>query len=179
MTLREVWGRAFGIAGMITPSLFGACAAAVASGAIRVHNGASPVALLHPLVDAVRARDRGDGARSLCDHRPDLPDGRSAAGAEQAVGGHVPTRAFIAGAFLAVLGIAGLALSPSEAPLLWQGMLDHALWAVVVTMLIGLAIAAALYFRRFRLARVLIVLGQELSLARGDWHSCPTSSRPI
>src|SRR5205823_3586992 len=45
MTLREVWGRAFGIASMITPFLFGTCAAAVASGKIRMQHGQVPVAL--------------------------------------------------------------------------------------------------------------------------------------
>src|SRR5258706_8840598 len=76
-------------------------------------------------------------------------------------------RAFIAGVITAALGLAGLLLSPSEAPILWHGMLDHALWAVAVTMVIGLCTAAALFFRRFRIARVLIVM--ETGALIGTW----------
>src|SRR5207237_1325835 len=48
VVLKEAWGRAFGIASMLTPFLLGTCAAAVTSGQIRVRNGAIPVALFHP-----------------------------------------------------------------------------------------------------------------------------------
>ena len=46
--MKEAWGRAFGIASVLTPFLLGTCAAAVAGGQIRVRNGAIPVALFHP-----------------------------------------------------------------------------------------------------------------------------------
>ncbi len=159
MTLREVWGRAFGIASMITPFLFGTCAAAVASGAIHVQSGSSPVALFQPWLTPF-ALVIGAMALALC---ATIAPIYLTVEAQQAKNKKLEdtfrVRAFIAGAFLVVLGIAGLALSPSEAPILWRGMLDHALWAVVVTMLIGLATAVSLFFRRFRLARVLIILG--------------------
>ena len=48
VTMKEAWGRAFGIASVLTPFLLGTCAAAVAGGQIRVRNGAVPVALFHP-----------------------------------------------------------------------------------------------------------------------------------
>jgi cytochrome d ubiquinol oxidase subunit II len=58
----------------------------------------------------------------------------------------------------AALGVLGLILAPSEAPLLWDGMLDQTLPAIIVTMLIGLATAAALWWKYYPLARVLIIL---------------------
>lgn len=67
-------------------------------------------------------------------------------------------RAFIAGAVTALLGLFGLYFASNEAPVIWNGMLNHGLWAVAITMLIGIATAAALFFRRYRLARILIVM---------------------
>jgi cytochrome bd ubiquinol oxidase subunit II len=67
-------------------------------------------------------------------------------------------RALLAGAITAALGVLGLILAPSEAPLLWDGMLDHALPAIIVTMLIGLGTAAALWWKYYHLARLLIIL---------------------
>jgi len=46
-------------------------------------------------------------------------------------------------------------------------MLNHGLWAVAITMLIGIATTAALFFRRYRLARVLIVM--ETVSFLGSW----------
>ncbi len=66
-------------------------------------------------------------------------------------------RGLVAGALTAVFGLLGLILSPSEAAFLWHGMLDKAIPLVVVTMLVGVAAAAALWFRRYGWARVLIV----------------------
>ena len=76
-------------------------------------------------------------------------------------------RALIAGAITAALGALGLLLSPSEAPILWQGLLTRALPVVIATMLIGLATAAALFYRRYSLARILIIL--ETAFLLGSW----------
>jgi cytochrome d ubiquinol oxidase subunit II len=46
-------------------------------------------------------------------------------------------------------------------------MLNHGLWAVAITMLIGIATAVALWFRRYRVARVLIVM--EVVAFLGAW----------
>ena len=66
-------------------------------------------------------------------------------------------RGLIAGALTAALGLLGLLLAPSEASFLWNGMLDHAIPLVIATVLIGLAAAAALWFKRYGWARILIV----------------------
>ena len=73
----------------------------------------------------------------------------------------------IAGTITGALNVLGFVLSPSEAPLLWNGMLAHALPAVIATILIGLVTASALLLRRYRLARILIILVTALMV--GSW----------
>ena len=46
-------------------------------------------------------------------------------------------------------------------------MLDHALWAVVTTILLGIATAIALFIRHYRLARLL--MGCETAGIIGTW----------
>ena len=67
-------------------------------------------------------------------------------------------RGLVAGAITAVFGLLGLILSPSEAASLWNGMLNKAIPVVIITMLVGIATAAALWFRRYVWARVLVVI---------------------
>ena len=165
--LKEVWGRAFGIASAITPFLFGTCAAAVASGQIRTIHGQIPVALFQPWLTPF-ALVIGAIALALCmTIAPIYLTVEAQKAKNEKLENVFRRRAFIGGGILAALGIVGLALAPSGAPLLWHGMLDHALWAVAITMLIGLATAAALFFRRFRLARILI--GLETGAFLGTW----------
>ncbi len=76
-------------------------------------------------------------------------------------------RRLIAGALTAVLGALGLILAPSEASFLWRGMLDHALVLVIVTILIGVGAAAALWYRRYQWARILII--GEAAFLLGSW----------
>lgn len=77
------------------------------------------------------------------------------------------TRAFVTGGITALLGAMGLLLAPSQASPLWRGMLDHALWAVIITILIGIATAVALFLRRYRLTRILIAL--DIGAFLGTW----------
>lgn len=158
VTMKQAWGRAFGIASMVTPFLFGTCAAAVASGQIRVSGGQIPVALFGPWLTPF-ALVIGAMALALCATiAPVYLTVEARRANNEKLANTFRARAFIGGGLLAALGLVGLALAPTEAPLLWRGMLDHALWAVVVTMLLGLALAAALFFRGYRLARALVAL---------------------
>ena len=165
--LQPIWGRIFSISSIITPFLFGTMAATVASGALGIVHGQMPVGLigawLTPFALAV-----GLMGIALCAtisavyltveaqarHKPELVE-------------NFRGRALLSGACMAALGLVGLALSPSEAPILWQGLLNHAIWAVVVTILIGIAVGASLWFRRFRFSRLLIIL--ETGALIGTW----------
>ncbi len=77
------------------------------------------------------------------------------------------TRALISGGIMALLGILGLALSITEAPIIWRGMLDHAIWAIVITILLGMATAITLFWRQYRIARLL--MGLETGAIIGTW----------
>lgn len=167
VSMKEMSGRAFGIASAITPFLFGTCAAAVASGQLRVQHGSVPVAVwgawLTPFAIVI-----GLMGLALCATiAPIYLTVEAQRAKNEKLTNTFRTRAFIGGGVLATLAIIGLILSPFEAPILWRGMLDHAIWAVIVTFLIGLAIAVALFYRRYKLARALIALGTGSLL--GTW----------
>lgn len=166
-SLQALWGRVFSLASIITPFLFGTMAAAVASGALRIVHGQMPVGLigawLTPFALVVGLMGVALSAtisavyltvEAQAIQKPEMVE-------------YFRRRALIAGACMAALGLAGLALSPVQAPILWQGMLDHAVWAAVVTMLIGIATGASLVFRRFRFARILMIV--ETGALMGTW----------
>lgn len=163
----QIWTRVFSFASIITPFFLGLSAAAVASGGIRVRGvpiqtdfgttwrtpfsltiGLMAVALSATLAAIyLTVEAAGDNNYAMAEAYRE--------------------RGLIAGAVTAVLGALGLILAPYWAPVLWSGMLSHALPLVIVTMLIGLATAAALYFRFYRIARLLIV-GETVFLL-GSW----------
>lgn len=165
--LRQAWRRVFDISSMITPFLFGASAAAVAGGSLRVVAGQIPFgvigAWLTPFAIVLGLMGIALSATIAAIFLTVEAQGRKRPELMQAF----RLQALIAGTVMAVLGVVGLALAPTEAPILWRGMLDHALWAIVITILIGIATAAALFFERFRLARVLIAL--ETGAIIGTW----------
>lgn len=167
VSVASFWGYAFGVASLITPFLLGACAAAVASSQIQVHNGQGPVGLVNAWLTPF-AITVGIIALAICATiaaifltvEAQRINNRELMEAFR-------RRAFIAGAVTALLGLLGLYFASNEAPVIWNGMLNHGLWAVAMTMLIGIATAAALFFRRYRLARILIVM--ETASFLGSW----------
>jgi cytochrome d ubiquinol oxidase subunit II len=113
--------------------LLGTCAAAAASGQLRVHNGQGLVALWYAWLTPF-AITIGFIALAVC--------ATIAAIFLTVEAQHINNielmeafrlRAFLAGGVMALLGLVGLYLASIEAPQLWQGMLDHGLWAVAIT----------------------------------------------
>lgn len=167
--LRVTWGLLFNLASLLTPFFLGVTAAAVASGKIRVRNGQVPVALvgiwLSPFAIIV-----GLLAIALCTALAAVYLAAQAQRYErEKLADIFRMRAFIAGGVTAVLGIVGIALMPSQAPILWSGLFSrtYAIWAVGVTILLGLATAAALYFKKRILARILVDL--DVAAMLGSW----------
>ncbi|MBA2681212.1 MAG: cytochrome d ubiquinol oxidase subunit II, partial [Ktedonobacteraceae bacterium] len=121
VTIREAWGRAFGLVSIITPFLLGTMAAAVASGQIRVQQGQSPVALIGAWLTPF-ALLVGCMAIALCASLAAVYLTVQARRFEdEDLANRFRIRAFIAGGVTAALGLVGLILIPSEAPLLWSG----------------------------------------------------------
>jgi cytochrome d ubiquinol oxidase subunit II len=167
VAVKAPWGSAFGAASLITPFLLGTCAAAAASGQLRVHNGQGPVALWHAWLTPF-AITIGFIALAVCATIAAIfltVEAQRINNTELMEAFRL--RAFLAGGVMVLLGLVGLYLASIEASQLWQGMLTHGLWAVAITMVIGIATALALFFRRYRLARVLIVM--ETISFLGSW----------
>ena len=167
-TFARTWSRVFSATSVITPFFLGMSAAAVASGNLLPPDGipratyivgwTSPFALVI-----------GALAVTLCATIAAVyltVEARDNAHDEQ-LAEEYHLRALTAGGVTAVLGLLGLLLSVSEAPILWQGMLNHGVLVVIVTMIIGLLTALALFTRRYRLARVLIIA--EAAFMLGAW----------
>ncbi len=161
------WSRVFSTASLATPFFLGASAAAVASGRIEAANG-NVQADLGSTWTTPFALTIGAMAISLCASLAAVYLTMEARNDhDESLAETYRLRAIIAGAVTAVLGALGLLLSPSEAPILWQGLLTRALPVVIATMLIGLATAASLFFRRYGLARIFIIL--ESAFLLGSW----------
>ncbi len=163
-----IWSRVFSFASTITPFLLGASAAAVASGRIRVQAGNVQADIVGSTWLTPFALTIGVMAVSLCAVLAAVYLTLEAQHTrDDKLVQAFRWRAIIAGAVTAVLGALGLILAPTEAPIIWNGMLAHALPVVIATMLVGLATAAALFLQRYRLARVLIIV--ETACLLGSW----------
>lgn len=161
------WGRLFSATSLLTPFFLGVSAAAVASGQLLAPDGSAQAlrltALLSPFAIAI-----GLMAVALCATLAAVYLAVEAKNQQDDELAELYRRdGLIAGAVTAVLGAIGLGLSINEAPLLWQGMLARAIPIVIVTMLVGLATAAALFYRRYHIARVLIIA--EAAFLLGSW----------
>src|SRR6266702_156043 len=156
--LGKIWERVFSTASTITPFLFGTAAAAVASGQVRVQGGRVQTDLLAGWTTPF-ALTIGALALTLCAVLAAVNlmiEAQNSNDAELVEA--FRRRAMIAGAITLVLDAIAFILAPFQAPLLWNGMLDHALPVVIATGLIGLGAAVSLFLRRYRLARVLAII---------------------
>lgn len=163
-----VWTQVFSASSVLTPFFLGLSAAAVASGRIRVPPGSTVQTdlgsiWLTPFTIAI-----GCMAVSLCATLASVYLTVEASNKkDHDLAEMYRRRSLIIGGVTAVLGALGLGLSTIYAPLLWQGMLSRAIPLVIATMLIGLATAATLYLRYYRLARTLVV--GEVAFLLGSW----------
>jgi cytochrome d ubiquinol oxidase subunit II len=154
----RILSRTFSVASIMTPFFLALTAAAVASGVIVIQNQSQVVTntgsdWLTPFTLTVGAM-----ALTLCVTISAIYlTVEASSRGETELAEAFRRRGLIAGALTAAFGLLGLILSPSEAPSLWHGMLDKAIPVVIVTMLVGVATAAALWFRRYGWARVLVV----------------------
>lgn len=161
------WGRVFSLSSILTPFFLGSSAAAVASGKLLRPNGTADatyiVSWTSPFAIMIGAM-----AVCLCATLAAVYLAMEANQArEELLTASYRRKALWAGGVTAVLGALGLGLSISEAPLLWSGLVARAVPIVIATMLIGLAAAIALYVKRYRIARVLII--GETAFLLGSW----------
>jgi cytochrome d ubiquinol oxidase subunit II len=161
------WGRVFSVTSLITPFFLGASAAAVASGKLLAPDGTASAALFASWTSPF-ALTIGAMAVVLCATLAAVYLTVEASGEkDEELAEQYCSRALISGAVTAVLGALGLFFSTQDAPLLWSGLLSHALPVVIATMIVGLATAITLFQRRYRLARVLIIV--EAAFLLSSW----------
>ncbi len=150
------WGAVFGAASIVTPGFFGASAAAVASGAVRIRQGevisgpfagwTSPFAAL--LAFFAIALCAYLAATFLLMETRENPELRAA----------FRRRALASGVACGALGLAGLAMARLEAPFLWAGMTSRALPVVALAMANGLLALWAVAWDRPAVARILVAV---------------------
>jgi cytochrome bd ubiquinol oxidase subunit II len=161
------WGRVFSFTSIITPFFLGASAAAVASGHLLATNGTARADLFaswtSPFALAVGAMAVGLCATTAAVYL--TVEAKS--DQDEELTESYRRRALSAGAVTSVFGALALYFSTVYAPIIWQGMLAHAIPVVIATMLIGLGTATALFVRRYRLARILIIA--EAAFLLGSW----------
>ncbi len=163
----NIWNRVFSVSSIITPFCLGAAAATVAEGDIQNFGPKAPSDLgslwLTPFAITV-----GVLSLALCatiaaifltveatnQNKPHLVS-------------MFRRRGLISGAVTAVLGAVALYEATYAAPVLWQGMLNHAIPLVIATMLIGIGAAGALYFGYYRISRAFIIA--EAAFMLGSW----------
>ena len=154
----KILSRIFSVASAMTPFFLAVSGAAIASGAIHIQNQSQVVTNTGSYWFTPFTVTIGAMALTLCVTISAIYLTVEATGrGDTELAEAFRLRGLIAVALTAALGLLGLILSPSEASFLWNAMLDHAIPLVIVTMLIGLAAAAALWFKRYGWARVLIV----------------------
>lgn len=161
------WGRVFSVTSLITPFFLGASAAAVASGDLLLPDGTPRADYIHSWTTPY-ALLIGVMAVTLCASIAAVYMAVEARDAKEIdLAESYRLKALITGAITAVLGGADLLLSISAAPGLWNGMLIRAWPVVIIAMILGLATAATLFYRRYRIARVLIIA--ETAFILGAW----------
>ena len=154
----RILSRIFSVASAMTPFFLALAAASIASGHVQIQNTSQIVTnigsdWLTPFTVTIGAM-----ALTLCVTIAAIyMTVEATAKGDTELVEAFRLRGLIAVALTAALGLLGLILAPSEATFLWNGLLDKAIPVVIVTMLVGVAAAAALWFRRYGWARVLIV----------------------
>jgi cytochrome d ubiquinol oxidase subunit II len=172
--LRLFWARFFSVASIITPFLLGTTAGAVASSMLHLHHGQPPILVWWPWLNPF-SLIIGFLALSIC---ASISATYLTVNAQNQGNTELMedfrTRAMIAGAVTTVLSIAGLVLLPFFAPVLWHGLFSgiFAIWGTIVTVVIGLLAAFALYHRHYRIARILVAV--DVASFLGTWGLAQT-----
>ena len=143
-------GRLFAAGSVITPLFLGMCAGAVAGGDIRVEDGDVVSSLWTPWLSPFPIVI-GLLALTVCAYLAAVYLCVETTGALQE---DFRTRALITGAVFTALSALALPLTRSQAPVIWEGMMDREIITIVPVAVIAAAVSGiAVLTRRYRLAR--------------------------
>jgi cytochrome d ubiquinol oxidase subunit II len=154
----RAWTRVFGVASLISPFLLGAAAASIASGRIRIVEGAVRGSVLSTWTGPL-SLFAGLFAVSICAYLAAVYLVVEAVmRGDTELERDFRTRATWAGIVTGALAVAGLGIVVIEAPLLWDGMTARGLPFVALSAVAGVASLAAMVTHRYRWARVAAAL---------------------
>jgi cytochrome bd ubiquinol oxidase subunit II len=152
-TWQRAWTRVFGIASLVTPFVLGAAAASIASGRIRVVDATVEADLVGTWTSPL-SLFAGLFAVAICAYlAATYLTVEAVQRDERQLEDDFRVRSLVAGAVAGGLASIGLVLVRSEAPVLWDGMLDAGLAFAVLSVLGGVLSLVAVWRRRYRLAR--------------------------
>jgi cytochrome bd ubiquinol oxidase subunit II len=147
------WTRVFGIASLVTPFVLGAAAGSIASGRIRVVNGAVRAVLLSSWTSPL-SLFAGLFALTICAYlAATYLTVEAVQHSEYELERDFRGRALVAGAIAGVLAAVGLVLVRAEAPVLWEGMRESGLLFAALSAIAGVGSLVSVWSRRYRLAR--------------------------
>jgi cytochrome d ubiquinol oxidase subunit II len=154
----RAWTRVFGVASLLSPFLLGAAAAAIASGRIRVIDGTVEAGLVSAWTGLLSIV-AGLLAVAMCGYLAAtylIVEALALGDAE--LEADFRARAIGSGVVAGALAAAGLVVVRSQAPALWDGMIERGLPFVALSAVGGLSSLAAMGARRYRAARIAAAL---------------------
>jgi cytochrome bd ubiquinol oxidase subunit II len=147
------WTRVFGVASLVTPFVLGAAAASIAGGRIRVVDGDVRANLVGSWTGLL-SLFAGLFAVAICAYlAATYLTVEAVQRDERELERDFRRRALVTGVVAGALAAIGLVLVRAEAPVLWEGMLDAGLAFAAVSALGGIVSLAAVWRRRYRVAR--------------------------
>jgi cytochrome bd ubiquinol oxidase subunit II len=147
------WTRVFGVASLVTPFVLGAAAASIAGGRIRVVDGDVRADLVGSWT-GVLSLFAGLFAVAICAYlAATYLTVEAVQRDERELERDFRGRALVTGMLAGALAAIGLVLVRAEAPVLWEGMQDAGLAFAVASVLGGIVSLAAVWRRRYRVAR--------------------------
>lgn len=168
VSVSDVWGRTFSVASTVTPFLFGAAAAAVASGRITLNAAGEVTANIITSWTTPFALSCGCLAVAACACLAATYMTVEANNQNMTDLLHLfRRRALISGALTAALGIISGWLASYFAPYLFSGLTGRALPIALAGIAAGLLTATALLIGLYRTARMLV--GLAVALVLGAW----------
>jgi cytochrome d ubiquinol oxidase subunit II len=150
----RTWTRVFGVASLVSPFLLGAAAAAIASGRIRVIDGTVEAGMVSAWTGPLSIV-AGLLAVAMCGYlAATYLIVEAVARGDEGLESDFRARAMVSGVVAGAIAAVGLLVLRSEAPSVWDGMVERGLAFVALSAVGGLSSLGAMAARRYRLARI-------------------------
>ncbi len=151
---QRAWTRVFGIASLVTPMVLGMCAAAIASGRIRIVNGRVRIGLAHAWTGPL-SWVAGFLAIAMCAYLAAIYlTVEAVQRGDRELEARFRRRAVAAGLAAGSIAAVGLVVMRATAPILWDGMVQDGWPFIVLSAVAGIVALGATIRGRERVARI-------------------------